>query len=69
MVMSRHELTNPIRRYLLADRPVPDYFDRRRLQGTRAGGGDRGLWLAGNWPGVDRQPGVRVLEVAVEHDG
>ena len=25
--------------------------------------------LAGNWPGMDRQPGFCPLEVAVEHDG
>ena len=25
--------------------------------------------LAGDWPGVDGQPGVCALEVAVEHDG
>jgi hypothetical protein len=31
---------------------------------------DGGLfWLAADWPGVDGQPGICVLEVAVEHDG
>ena len=32
----------------------------------RQGGGR--FWLPGNRPGVDRQPGSRVLEVTVEHD-
>jgi hypothetical protein len=41
---------------------LPAWADPGTLAGTR-------IPLAGNWPGMDWQPGFRVPKVAVEHDG